>query len=156
MRRPPKWVLIGGGVIAAWLAWRWWKGRSQPTPDTSIGLQPIASPLATKGTPLGGGAVSASAVSTPTGNGLGSTTVGTAALRVRGPSYVPQPVKIGGTTYSGQLTEGGKGETEYFSDPGQLVGGGTWHGPGLYTRLKMPPTDAGGGPNTIWLAGAPG
>jgi hypothetical protein len=73
-----------------------------------------------------------------------------------GPSYVPQPVQIGGGTYMGQLTEGGKGETEYFTSKDQAVGGALeWKGAGHYTRLKMPPTVAGGGPNTVWVyAGA--
>jgi hypothetical protein len=72
-----------------------------------------------------------------------------------GPSYVPHPITLAGRTYMGQLTEGGKGETEFFSTKSQAVGGVLeWKGPGHYTRVKLP-GDPGGGRDTEWIfAGA--
>jgi hypothetical protein len=75
-----------------------------------------------------------------------------AAPQPRPSSYVPQPIQIGGKTYLGELTNGGTGETEYFTSRDQAVGGALeWKGPGHYTRLKMPPTVAGGGQDTEWI-----
>jgi hypothetical protein len=70
-------------------------------------------------------------------------------------SYVPHPITVGGQTYMGQLTEGGKGETEFFRTKAEAVGGVLeWKGPGRYTRIKFPGT-APGGRDTEWVfAGA--
>jgi hypothetical protein len=153
----PTWAWIAIAV-GAFLGYRYWRSRQSSTDQgggasgPSSGLQPIAGGGIGVGfgTPMGG-ALSASTVSTPTANGVGSSTVGTTALHTN-------VIGTGGVGSNAHPAEGdptgspGAPNIANVSSQSQLnVSGGwgvTWTGPGTYEARKFTGV---GGSDTRWV-----